>query len=145
MTISERVAYLKGLTEGMELDAENKKEDKIILEMIKVLEEVGYSLEDINTNIENLEDEIDAVSDDLQDVENIVYDDLTPDDVNEEDDPYYFDTVCPACGQKLTVDFNTLGEDDIVTCPNCGEKFALNFDDDDDEDEDEDTSDDKDD
>ena len=41
MTISEKVAYLKGLAEGLNLDVEKSKEGKLISVMIGILEEVG--------------------------------------------------------------------------------------------------------
>ena len=40
MTISEKVAYLKGLAEGLNLDTEKSKEGKLISVMIGILEEV---------------------------------------------------------------------------------------------------------
>ena len=40
MTISEKVAYLKGLAEGLNLDTEKSKEGKLISVMIGILEEL---------------------------------------------------------------------------------------------------------
>ena len=65
MTISEKVAYLKGLAEGLNLDTEKSKEGKLISVMIGILEEVGLSIEDLEENVQALGEEIDAVSDDL--------------------------------------------------------------------------------
>ena len=45
MEISEKVAYLKGLAEGLNLDTEKSKEGKLISVMIGILEEVGLSIE----------------------------------------------------------------------------------------------------
>ncbi len=74
MTISEKVAYLKGLAEGLELDTSKSKEAKLISVMIGILEEVGLSIEDLEDNTAALGEEIDAISEDLSDVEEIVYD-----------------------------------------------------------------------
>ena len=63
MTISEKVAYLKGLAEGMKLDTEESKEGKLISVMIGILEEVGLSIEDMEDNMEAMGEEIDAISD----------------------------------------------------------------------------------
>ena len=38
MTISEKVAYLKGLAEGLDIDTEKSKEGKLISVMIGILE-----------------------------------------------------------------------------------------------------------
>ena len=73
MTISEKVAYLKGLAEGLELDTAKSKEAKLISVMIGILEEVGLSIEDLEENTTALGEEIDAISDDLSDVEEVVF------------------------------------------------------------------------
>ena len=73
MTISEKVAYLKGLAEGLNLDVEKSKEGKLISVMIGILEEVGLSIEDLEENALALGEEIDTISDDLADVESVVY------------------------------------------------------------------------
>lgn len=75
MTISEKVAYLKGLAEGLGLDTEKSKEGKLISVMIGILEEVGLSLEDLEENTTVLGEELDAISDDLSDVEKVIYGD----------------------------------------------------------------------
>ena len=86
MTISEKVAYLKGLAEGLDLDTEKSKEGKLISVMIGILEEVGLSLEDMEENALNLGEEIDALSDDLADVESIVYDEEEDDEDEDDED-----------------------------------------------------------
>ena len=73
MTISEKVAYLKGLAEGLNIDTEKSKEGKLISVMIGILEEVGLSIEDLEENALALGEEIDTISDDLADVESVVY------------------------------------------------------------------------
>jgi len=73
MTTSEKVAYLKGLAEGLGLGKETK-EEKLISAIIDVLEAVALDIEDLEENALDLGDEIDAISDDLAAVEEIVYD-----------------------------------------------------------------------
>ena len=68
MTISEKVAYLKGLAEGLAIDTEKSKEGKLISVMIGILEEIGLSIEDLEENTVALGEEIDALSDDLSEV-----------------------------------------------------------------------------
>ena len=88
MTISEKVAYLKGLAEGLNLDVEKSKEGKLISVMIGILEEIGMSLEDLEENNVALGEEIDAISDDLADVEKAVYEDEDDEDEDEEDEDF---------------------------------------------------------
>ena len=88
MEITEKVAYLKGLMEGMKIDTETN-EGKILSAMVDILEDIGLELEDLWNAQGELEDGLDVVSDDLEDIEDIVYDE---DDEDESfDDEYYED------------------------------------------------------
>ena len=130
MTISEKVAYLKGLAEGMKLDTEESKEGKLINVMIGILEEVGLSIEDMEDNMEAMGEEIDAISDDLSDVEKVVYDEDDEDEDDDEDecdccgDDDFFEVECPNCGDSLVIDEDVL-EAGTVECPNCKGKFVI--------------------
>ena len=133
MTISEKVAYLKGLAEGLNLDTEKSKEGKLISVMIGILEELALSVEDLEENALNLGEEIDVLSDDLADVEDVVFDE----DEDEDYDDDWFEVDCPTCGEALVIDDEALAEGE-VECPNCGSRFAMDVsEDEDDEEEDE--------
>ena len=86
MTIAEKVAYLKGLAEGLNIDTEKSKEGKLITMMMDILQDVALELEDLQTEQANLGEEIDAVSDDLSDVEELLYDDEEEDDEEPRED-----------------------------------------------------------
>ena len=126
MTISEKVAYLKGLAEGLNLDTEKSKEGKLISVMIGILEELAMSVEDLEENALNLGEEIDVLSDDLADVESIVYDE---DEDSEDYDDDWFEVECPTCGETLVVDDKALADGE-VECPECGSRYALDLSDD---------------
>ena len=130
MTISEKVAYLKGLAEGLAIDTEKSKEGKLISVMIGILEELAMSVEDLEENALNLGEEIDVLSDDLADVESIVYDE---DEDDEDYDDDWFEVECPTCGETLVVDDKALADGE-VECPECGSRYALDLSDDDEED-----------
>ena len=72
MEITEKVAYLKGLMEGVKIDTETN-EGKILSAMVDILEDIGLELEDLWDSQTELEDGLDVVSDDLEDVEDAVY------------------------------------------------------------------------
>ena len=130
MEITEKVAYLKGLAEGMELDTE-KKEGKLLSAIIDVLEDIALELEDIHDETSELADGLDAVSDDLEDVEDVVFGEEDEDE-DDEDSEYYEDdldedcyaTACPTCEETIYFDESVL-EDGQVICPNCGEKLEF--------------------
>ena len=130
MTISEKVAYLKGLAEGLNIDTEKSKEGKLISVMIGILEEVGMSIEDLEENTVALGEEIDAISDDLSDVEKVVFDeDDEDDDCCCDEDEDFFEVECPNCKETLVIDETVLDEG-VIQCPNCKQKFALDLSDD---------------
>lgn len=144
MTISEKVAYLKGLADGMELDKETSKESKLIAKIIDVLEEIGLSIEDLEQETEELGEELDAVSDDLADVEELLLEEEEDDecrcDCGEEDDfcgcgcscgddeDDFFEISCPNCNEALIIDEKVL-ESGEVECTNCGQAFSLDLED----------------
>ena len=130
MTISEKVAYLKGLAEGLNLDTEKSKEGKLITVMIGILEEIGLSIEDLEENTQALGEEIDVLSDDLSDVEDVVFDEDEDEDEDDEDyDDDWFEVECPTCEEPLVIDDKALA-DGMIQCPNCHDKFALDLSDD---------------
>lgn len=129
MTISEKVAYLKGLAEGLNLDTEKSKEGKLISVMIGILEEVGLSIEDLEENTLTLGEEIDVLSDDLADVESVVFEDEDEEEDEEDYDDDWFEVECPTCEEPLIVDDKALAEG-FIQCPNCESKFSLDLSDD---------------
>lgn len=124
MEISEKVAYLKGLAEGLALDTETK-EGKLIAAIIDVLDEMSIRFEDIDDNLVDLEDGLDAVSDDLSEVEEALYE-MDDDDEELDDDDEYFETTCPVCQEEIVFDEDTLDSGEI-RCPNCGEKLEFDL------------------
>lgn len=128
MTISEKVAYLKGLAEGLNLDTEKSKEGKLISVMIGILEEIGLSIEDLEENTQALGEEIDVLSDDLADVESVVFEDEDDEDDEDYDDDW-FEVECPTCEETLIIDDKALA-DGVIQCPNCESKFSLDLSDD---------------
>ncbi len=127
MTISEKVAYLKGLAEGLDIDTQKSKEAKLISVMIGILEEIGLTIEDLEENALALGEEIDVLSDDLSDVETVLFgDEDEEDDFDDEDEEDYFEVACPTCDEPLLIDDDVLA-DGVVVCPSCESKYALDL------------------
>ena len=129
MEITEKVAYLKGLADGLGLDAESK-EGKVLLAMIDVLDDIALEIEDLKDAQDELADGLDAVSDDLEDVEDVVFGEDDYDDYDEDEDEEdeesedCYATTCPNCEEVIYFDESIL-EDGEVICPNCGEKLEF--------------------
>ena len=122
MGISEKVAYLKGLMEGLKID-EASNEGKMFAAIIDVLDEIALEIEDLTDEVMELGDGLDVVSDDLGDVEDIVYDD--EDDEEDEEEECYA-TTCPECEEEIFFD-ETVLEDGNLVCPNCGAKLEFDL------------------
>ena len=131
MEIMEKVAYLKGLAEGMELDTE-KKEGKLLAAIIDLLEDIALELEDLWDGEEELYEGLDAVSDDLEDVEDLIFEEDEDEDEEEydeedfDDDEDCYATTCPTCEEEIFFDESILEEGEVI-CPNCGEKLEFDL------------------
>ena len=128
MGISEKVAYLKGLAEGLKLDTESN-EGKLFAAIIDVLEDMADEIADMQDEMVDLEDGLDAVSDDLSEVEESLYE-LEDEDEDEwdddEDEEDCFMTTCPEFEEEVYFDESIL-EDGEVVCPNCGTKLEFDL------------------
>ena len=59
MTNLERVAYIRGLAEGLELDTD-KKEVKVLDAMLTLLEDMALSISDLEEAYEDMADQLDV-------------------------------------------------------------------------------------
>ena len=125
MEITEKVAYLKGLMEGMNVDTESN-EGKLFAAVVDVLDEIALEVEDLTDEVMELGDGLDVISDDLSDVEDIVYDewdDGDDDDDEKDEEEECYATTCPECEEEIFFD-DTMLEDGEIICPNCGAKYS---------------------
>lgn len=138
MTNTEKVAYIRGLTEGLELD-DNKKEVKVIKAIIELLEDMAGSVSDIENNIDDIADQLDAVDEDLGSLEEDFYeeeddedddedDDDEDDDEDDEEGDCYYEVTCPNCHETICLSEDII-EDGQMDCPNCGETLEFDIDD----------------
>lgn len=144
MSIKEKVAYLKGLADGLGLDAETK-EGKLISVIIDTLADMADEIEELSENALDIGEELDAISDDLADVEELLFDDDCDDedyddefgDFDDEDgcdcgccdgddDCFAYEVACPSCGSEIVLDESDLAEGS-VKCPSCGEELEFEF------------------
>lgn len=163
MSITEKLAYIKGLCEGLKLD-DSTKEGKILLAIVDLLDDVTEEvashdgdIDQIFDELDRVYDEIDAIDEDLTDIEESLLDeddedddedddgyddeewDLLEDgdeditDLYDEDNPLY-EITCPKCGETVCMDEDMLFSSDCA-CPNCGTIFEVDYDDDEEEEE----------
>ena len=85
MTITEKVAYLKGLMDGLEID-KSTKEGKILTAIIDLLGDITEEICDIEDGCDELMEQIDAVDEDLSLLEDDYYEEYDEDDDWDDDD-----------------------------------------------------------
>lgn len=129
MTITEKVAYLKGLADGMKLTADSN-EGKLLLAMIDTLDDMALTVSDMEDTMAELSAQVDEIDDDLGSVEEDLYgDECDCEDEDEDedlDDDTLYEVECPSCGDIICLDEGMLDEGEI-DCPNCGEKLEFDF------------------
>lgn len=135
MKLGEKVSYLKGLMEGLDLD-ETTKEGKVIAAMADILQDMALSVEDMQDQIDEIVEVVDTIDEDLGMVERDFYeldDDCCCDDDDCDccdDDDELYEVVCPSCGDTICLNEGML-EEGSMTCPGCGELLEFDFEDDD--------------
>ena len=118
--ISERVAFIKGLAEGMKID-DSTNEGKLLNAMIDVLDDISLAIEDIEEIQDEMGEQVDGIDEDLAELEKIMYD--------EEDELDFEEIECPYCGEEIEVDLDMIDEDaEAIECPHCHEKIELDWD-----------------
>ncbi|MEG1687531.1 MAG: hypothetical protein RR185_05745 [Angelakisella sp.] len=128
MTITEKVAYLKGLAEGAKL-SDATTEGKILMAVIDVLDDMAMTVSDVEDSVAEMSQQVDEIDDDLAAIEEEWYDDEGEDDDDEDDDDdEMYEIVCPKCGDIINLDGDMLDEGSI-NCPNCGESLEFDIDD----------------
>ena len=151
MTISEKMAYVKGLRDGVSLDAE-KPEVRVIDAVLDLLGDVAAAIRDLDDQAEAVSDELDEIEESLDQLESVVYDedDDEADDEDEDEDAdqdagesdndeavydfgdeVIYELTCPACGESITIDEEMLDKG-MINCPKCGEELEFDLSEDED-------------
>ncbi len=160
MTIVEKAAYLKGLTEGLGVEPDSR-DGKLWAALTELLSDMAHEIEDLQATNMDYAEVIDDICDDLSYLEELTCDLDRPEDFedfddfdepDEDEDKIYeldrgdededdeelqydgvlYDVTCPSCGEEITFDEDTL-EQGSIQCPGCGEmlEFDLGGDDED--------------
>ena len=154
MTIVEKAAYLKGLTEGLGISPDSK-EGKLWGALNELLSDMAHEIEDLQTSNLDFAEALDDISEDLTYLEELTCDldmpedmmdeegcsgdcsscllDCGAEDEDEEDDEelsydgVMYEVTCPVCGEEIAFDEDTLAEGS-TTCPGCGETLEFDLD-----------------
>lgn len=124
MALAEKVAYIKGLSEGLGLD-EKSKEGRIIKLILEVMEDMAESIEELDRDCTEMSDQINSIDKDLESLEDDFYDeDCDCGCEDDDDDEEFYQVVCPSCNEVVYLDSDMLKEGHM-DCPACGEKLEF--------------------
>lgn len=127
MNITEKVSYIKGLAEGLNLD-ESGKEGKVLLAIIDALDDMAHQVDEIDMDLSDLADVVGEIDDTIADIEEDFYGDEDDDECDCDccDDEDLYEITCPKCNNSITVDFDVIAAGGIL-CPNCGEPLEFDL------------------
>ena len=74
MKLTEKMSYLQGLIDGLEIDS-STKEGKALIQMSEVMSELVLYVEDLQSQVDELTELCDILDEDLGAVEDDFYDD----------------------------------------------------------------------
>ncbi|MDE5855281.1 MAG: hypothetical protein K2H19_09530 [Ruminococcus sp.] len=141
MKLTEKMSYLQGLLNGMEID-NSTKEGKALLQMSEVMSEMVLYIEDLQSQVDELTELCDILDQDLGQVESDIYDDdnfecdecdkcLDDEDDEEgfdfDDEDELYEVTCPSCGDTILIDEGMI-EEGSINCPNCNELLEFDYD-----------------
>ena len=125
MTITEKVAYVRGLAQGLELDVD-KKEVKLMNEIIDLLDDVALTISDLEDGYNEVFDNIESLDEDLCALEDDFYDDDCECGCDCEDEQFY-EVTCPNCNKVICLPEDMLLDGEFK-CPSCSETIEFDFD-----------------
>lgn len=128
MNIKEKIAYLQGLAEGLDV-GKDSRHGRIMTGIIDVLEDMAHNINEIEDAQIGLEEYVETIDEDLNDLEEDIYEDYADNQqYDEEDISDLIEVECPNCHENVYFESDILEDQDVieVTCPNCDEVVFVN-------------------
>ncbi len=148
MKLTEKMSYLKGLMDGLEIDC-STKEGKILNQMSELLSDIVLYVDDLQSQIDELTELCEDLDEDLGEVETEIFgdddfkcgecdcfndeddddDDFELDDEDydfDEDDDELYEITCPTCGDTILLNEDMI-EEGSMNCPNCNELLEFDY------------------
>ncbi len=120
--MKEKVAYLRGLAEGMEIGGD--PQGKLVNAIIAVMDEMADSVDDLEVAAQEVDECLDELYEEVDSIEEDLYGD------EDDDDEDFVEIECPNCGETVYFDQSMLESDEDLICPNCNEPIVPAFSDD---------------
>lgn len=122
MSLAEKMGYLRGLADGMNLDGAQDQQGKLLSALVDVVEELAEQTAANEEAAKELSAQLEELTESLDVLETLVVDSF--EDEDDEEDEY--EVECSNCGGAILLDGETL-ESGVVTCPSCEKKFEIDL------------------
>ncbi|NLU48946.1 MAG: AraC family transcriptional regulator [Syntrophomonadaceae bacterium] len=118
--LSEKISYLKGLSEGSGMAETAGPQGKIITGILDALGDMAEGLNVLHSEVEDIKLYVESIDDDLSELEDDVYQDTLDDD--------YVEITCKNCGEEVYFEPEILDDEDVteIICPRCNEVVFVN-------------------
>ena len=126
--MKEKVAYLKGLAEGMNIGGEGQ--GKLLNAMISTMDEMADAIDENEAAMAEIDECLDDIYDELDNIDDYLSDDEDEDEDEEDDD--FVELQCPECGETIYFDEDMLESGEELLCPNCNALLVPTLEEDDD-------------
>lgn len=118
--MKEKIAYLKGLMDGMKLPDDDNT--KLLRAIADCLDCMADEIETESARADILEGELDEINEDIDELDELVgflieEEEEDMDDEDWEDDFDFF--TCPSCGEVVPLDEEALQDEANPICPKC--------------------------
>ena len=136
--LKERVSYLKGLAEGMQI-SDSTNEGKLLKAILDVLDDVALAVDDVEEVQEQLSEQIDEIDEDLSEIESLIYDececedeecceceDDEDDDDEDDEEEVIAEFDCPHCGETVNLEDAYMKKDSVL-CPHCNKEIEIEW------------------
>ncbi len=115
--INEKIAYLKGLMDGLKIEGDLKL---VLGATVDVLCEINSEVEAISIDTQELQDDVDDIADALDElVEDLFEEDDDDEDEDEDEAEGYIELTCPKCDRQILFDIESFNADEDHLC-SCG-------------------------
>ena len=118
--IKEKVAYLRGLAEGMGIGED--AQGKLLNAMITAMDAMADAIEENEAAVTEIDECIDDIYEELDNIDDCLFED---EEENNDDD--FIEMECPSCGETVFFDADMMDSGDDLKCPNCSTIMVPSF------------------
>ncbi len=110
-----KVAYLRGLADGMNIGAADDNNSRLLNAIIDCLDSMAAQVDENTETIDILDEEMDDVFESIDIIDEALFED--EDDADFDDDFDHF--TCPHCGEIVALDDEALDDQANPICTKC--------------------------